>query len=292
MKAPGLTARWSSFVILGFLRHWPFDRPKWALLAWARRFLVVPVAPGVYVRISDLRNPIETTLAFSGIIEPETLDAFRRLLAPGMIVFDVGANIGEYALVAADRVGASGQVHAFEPTSRTAAALEGNIELNGMANVIVSRAAVGGAAGQVDLFLDDESPDKNTVVPGSGRSAVSVPMTTLDGYLEERAITRVDIIKIDIEGAELPALRGAAKLLDRDDAPILFIEIHPDALAANRHTPADIQQTLASYGYQTREVARYGGGTYSNWIVWKPCHEPLVARLGLSSSSALAGTAA
>ena len=114
-------------------------------------------------------------------------------LAPGMTVFDVGANVGPYALVAARRVGDRGSVHAFEPTPKSAAGLRRNVGLNGLTNVVVNEVAVSDTAGEVNLYLDEESAPQNSIVSNVAVDrvhrilpSIRVPTVTLDGYAAGR----------------------------------------------------------------------------------------------------------
>ena len=114
--------RLASRLVLGYVRNVPVGRGKHRLLSAARRFLVAELEPGLYIRVADLEW-VERNVIRHGSYERDTMEVFASLLAPGMTVFDVGANVGPYALVAARRVGDRGSVHAFEPTPKSAAGL-------------------------------------------------------------------------------------------------------------------------------------------------------------------------
>ena len=138
---------------------------------------------------------------------------------------DVGANVGQFTLVAARRVGPSGRVHAYEPTPELAAHILRNLELNGLENVAVNAVAVSDVAGRASLhFVELDDPGENSIVnPSPGTRTLEVPTVTLDGYLAEHAVGTVSVIKMDIEGAEMPALLGARNLLSGDDSPVLVL---------------------------------------------------------------------
>lgn len=150
------------------------------------------------------------------------LEWIRRALRPGDVVADVGANNGFTGVLFARAVGATGRVVGFEPSPANLEAARQNIRLNGVANFELVAAAVGAAPGSVAFD------------PGFGNGAVTaagpimVPVVTLDAHF---GAGRVDLIKLDIEGYEVEALRGARRLLERH--PALAIEIHV-ALYADR----------------------------------------------------------
>ena len=98
---------------------------------------------------------------------------------------------------------------------------------------------------------------------------------TLDGYIAEHDVGRVDVIKIDIEGAEIPAFHGAPDLLSGDDSPVLVLELHPKTLEYSGHRPDDMLGLLASYGYAYYPIAVYSTHTpdpYLNGVAAKPGH--------------------
>ena len=139
----------------------------------------------------------------------------RAALRPGDLVADVGANNGFTGILFARSVGASGKVVGFEPSPANLEAARENIRLNGVPNFELVAAAVGAAPGKVSFE------------PGFGNGAIArngpieVPVVTLDAHFGER---RVDLLKLDIEGYELEALRGARAVLAK--RPALAIEMH------------------------------------------------------------------
>ena len=238
--------RLASAVVLGYLRHAPFERGKYRLMRLVGPSLLVELEPGLFIRPLGL-SAVEVGIIRRGMFEPETVHAFAALLAPGMTVLDIGANVGLFTLVAAHRVGPTGRVHAFEPTPELAAHILRNLELNGLENVAVNPIAVSDAAGHAMLHLvEPDDPGENSIVnPSPGARTLEVPTVTLDGYIAEHDVGRVDVIKIDIEGAEMPALRGARDLLSGDDSPVLVLEFHPTTLAYSGHSPDDMLGLLA-----------------------------------------------
>ena len=170
--------------------------------------------------------------------EAPLYERFKEALAPGMIVLDVGASFGLYAIAAARRVGPSGRVFAFEPARRTAAALRLHLEWNGVADrVEVVEAVVSERSGK-ETFWEHETSFVASVLERVARAeegafaapvaAVRRPAVTLDGFCAERALDP-DVVKIEVEGSEADVLRGARSLLAARRATV-FLEVH-DAFA-------------------------------------------------------------
>lgn len=189
----------------------------------------------------------------------------KRLVTESMVFVDVGANIGEITLVAAKRVGGSGKVIAFEPVDRHADRLQKNILDNQLPNVTVVRAGLSDRFGACPIYescgqgtVNDEHHGLNSLYPGPDESPVqTVNITTLDDYLRCNPSDRVDFIKIDVEGAELPCLRGAAASLQQF-RPHLIIEVQRKSAEAAGYDPRDILDYLAPLGYEFSIIDRAG----------------------------------
>ena len=144
----------------------------------------VEIEPGVSLRISDL----EDSFVAYGWNELNEAAQLLSLLKPGMTFFDVGANIGIYSLLAANRMGMTGAIHAFEPTPRTATRLATNVSLNGFQNIIkINQVALSDSRGIARLYISDEQV-LNSLATVSGQS-ISVPTKTLDEYVEETRVS-------------------------------------------------------------------------------------------------------
>ena len=151
------------------------------------------------------------------------------VLEPGMIFFDVGANAGMFTISAAKKIGGKG-VFAFEPCSTTCGLLKENLKLNRLADVHVAQIALGESMGEGVLQINARGKDGlNTLGKAThseskvvGREEVHI--TTVDAFMKDHNVPRVDVMKVDIEGAELMLFRGARKLLERPDAPLILYE--------------------------------------------------------------------
>ena len=263
-------------MFLGYLRHSPFERGKYRLMRLVGPSLLIELEPGLFIRPWGL-SVLERELILTGNHEPETIQTFAALLAPGMTVMDLGANIGQYTLVAARRVGPQGRVHAFEPTPHLAEHVRRNLELNGLDNSVVHTAAVSDAPGQLVLHLIEAGePQLNSIINGSpDAGGIEVPAVALDDFVAEHLMGPVDVIKMDIEGAELRAIRGAKTLLTGVDSPVLVLELNPQTLEYSGHRPDDLLGLLSSYGYTFYPIAAYCLHTpdpFLNGVAAKPGH--------------------
>jgi FkbM family methyltransferase len=177
----------------------------------------------------------------------------ERFLRPGMTVLDVGAHHGFYSLLASQKVGAEGQVVAFEPSPRERRKLLRHLEWNHCTNVRVESYAVGEGEGQADLFLvHGKQTGCNSLRPPHRErtSIVRVPVSTLDGYLRRRSVPRVDFIKLDVEGAELSALKGASELLEHRPRPVILCELQEARTRPWGYAPKEIVELLCALEYR------------------------------------------
>jgi FkbM family methyltransferase len=180
-----------------------------------------------------------------GTHDPEVQFAFEQLLRPGMTVYDVGANVGFTAVLAAQLVGPDGLVVCFEPLPVNARQIEHNATLNHFAHVRVWQVALGNEDGEAE-FVVSSSPTWGRLATAGftpqkiGTTLVSV--RRLDGLATEASLPPPDLIKMDVEGGEVDVLAGAAHLLD-SARPVLVIETHG--------TNQAVADALAGHDYRT-----------------------------------------
>jgi FkbM family methyltransferase len=181
--------------------------------------------------------------------EPETVPLFFRLAARACVTSDVGAYIGFYTLLAA-HANPAGRVFAFEPLPAAYARLQRNIELNRLANVRCVASAVGETDGVAEFFhMATALPCSSSLSYEFMRSAgeaqrALVPVLTLDRFVREQGLARVDLVKIDTESTEPEVLRGRAKTLRRDQ-PMIFCEV-----LQGRGAEKPLEEILRSLGYR------------------------------------------
>jgi FkbM family methyltransferase len=242
-------AKLASRAIGGYQRWSPIQRGKHWLLRRSSSFLIAPVDSGLWIRATGLS--VFEWNALRGLpCESATTALFHQVLRPGMVVFDVGANVGYYSMLAARALGATGHVHSFEATPIVANRIRENLAINGLDNVTVNNLAVCDRVGTVEFRVQPDDSEGNSLVHyEAGWETVRVPATTLDEYTTEHKISHVNLIKIDVEGAEGMVLAGASGLLSGDECPVLIIESNPATLEAAGHSPQGIRNLLASHDY-------------------------------------------
>jgi FkbM family methyltransferase len=190
-------------------------------------------------------------LFFMQYEKPSLVPILEAVLRPGGTFFDVGANIGIYTGWAARLVGASGQVHAFEPVPRTRGYLTAFLERNGLAQVRVVPAAVGAKPGSLKLHTVPHASGLASALPRPDRGGtveIEVPVVTLDGYVLERAAAPPALVKIDVEGFEFEVLRGAEGLFRSGNPPVVVFESIDGAGVGGGSTFDDIVRWLKARG--------------------------------------------
>lgn len=206
----------------------------------------------------DLRDHVQRFIWFYGAYEFIESYLFSQLVKPGMTVFDVGANVGQYTLLASTLVGPSGQVHSFEPVPRNFERLRIHVAENALTNVTLNQAAAWHEPARLSMALAADKADNagsfSVHAAGPGASEpIEVAAIRLDDYVAERAIDRVDAIKIDVEGSEPFALAGARQTLLRD-RPILLMEVSPSMLERARSNAESLGDELSALGYRIWKI--------------------------------------
>jgi len=176
-----------------------------------------------------------------------------------MIVFDVGAHVGHYTLMAARLVGPKGHVFAFEAEPENYSLLVKNVELNGYRNVTCIQKAVANSAGSLTLIASSQGNDRHSLIEPSdltGTKKITVPAISLDEFASSAGLRNVDVIKMDIEGAEPLALAGMASLMALSSRLSIVMEFAPEILRSGGTDPAQFLQRLTSLGLNLSPVER------------------------------------
>jgi FkbM family methyltransferase len=168
--------------------------------------------------VDDPQERIKKVLVGGGKWEEHIEEVLEEYVRPGSVALDVGAHIGTHALTMARLVGPAGRVYAFEPVKKTYRELRRNLELNGVTNVVALRYALGkGTAGVIEMNPIHPGEEGGTSV---GHGGDRVELRSLDSF----GFEQVSLIKIDVEGFELPVLDGAEDTIRRN-RPVLVVEI-------------------------------------------------------------------
>lgn len=165
---------------------------------------------------------------YLGEFERGNLDYFLSHIKPDDVVIDVGANIGIYAILAAKRTGIAGKVIAFEPAEKAFESLRNNISLNRLPNVSAVRLGVSDAKKEMifNVCEDDAYNSLGSAPMQKATRSVRINTINLDAFAEEMDLGRVDVLKVDTEGAEYLVFKCAEKLL-RKFRPKIFFEFNP-----------------------------------------------------------------
>ena len=228
-------------------RH--YKRTKWHVYRWTRNSqgIVSSSEQGYKIRLhfSDVSAPH----IYFGYYEPEETLQVCQLVSSGMIAMDIGANIGYFMLLMANRVGPEGRVYGLEPNPLLFTRLKENVDLNpGLSDgrVVLHQAALGARDEEAEFFCPILGHEGVGGLKNTNRAPLSetirVPVRTMDGFLAAERIDRLHFIKMDVEGGELDVLRGAQRALEELRPTILF-----EAFEAN----------TAPYGYRVFEILSY-----------------------------------
>ncbi len=164
---------------------------------------------------------------------------------PGMRVIEVGANRGVTAVTVAKRVGTHGHVYAFEPVPEFYDIVEENLSRNGVRNVSLYRTALSNNTATIPFFKHGGG---SGIAPADDAEAIQVQTITIDRFVAEQAIERIDIVSMDCEGSELNVLLGARALLV-EQRPQIFCEIHHEYLSQLGQSADQVVNYLESLGY-------------------------------------------
>jgi FkbM family methyltransferase len=242
-------------------RMFPTETPHWGIREIADSIdyrLLVPARLANGMRMQVVwTDGVGSAIRSNGCYEPEVVSVFLSHLKPDDTVVDIGAHVGQYTLFAA---GIGCTVHSFEPEPRTFSTLSANVTQNQLNSVFLNQCAVTETSGSADLFLANaENIGATSLLPNedSTSKSSSVRCVALDEYMREQGEPPVALIKIDVEGGELNALRGARWILHRDH-PKLILEFFGSRQAAFGYSCSDIASFLQTFGYRLWKITPTG----------------------------------
>lgn len=191
------------------------------------------------------------TARIFGVYERQKRRLIQAYLPSDGVFIDIGANRGDFSLMAARLMGDSGQVVAIEPAPSNLHDLRRTVAVNNLTNIEVLSCALWEGIGTGTLSLSDHS-GWHSLTPRADLNPIDqidVPLTTLDSVIQELSLDRVDVVKIDVEGAEVQVLHGAANIL-RQYRPVVVMDID------SQRTAADYAEVLQQEGYQVQASGR------------------------------------
>ncbi len=200
-------------------------------------------------------NETSRSIFITGYYEPNEFYALDKILKQGMTFIDAGANIGLYTLFASKKVGEQGIVVAIEPSSREFQRLKINVEMNALSNVRLVQVAVSHCPRQARLLVAAEEHSGHNTLGNFGYESVVqeseewVRVERLDDIAKQERLDRIDVIKMDIEGAELFALQGATDTLAQFH-PIVLLELSDRTLGHQECRSEQIWEFLTEGGYR------------------------------------------
>lgn len=201
----------------------------------------------------NLEKDVDKRIYLYGF-EEEVIKQFIKVTKKDDFIFDIGANIGIYSLIASKKIGGSGRVYAFEPAPVAYSSLKKNIELNNFNNIVVIQKGISDKSGEAIFNIcDDDAYNSLGETPMKGISRKEIiEIESIDEFVKRNNILKVDIIKIDTEGAEFLILKGAEETL-RIYKPKIFFEHNPYATVGFDNTPEDTLIFLKLLGYKLFE---------------------------------------
>lgn len=218
----------------------------------------------VIIYVDDLKmkiySPTQSYMARNlflyGVFEAEVTKLIKENLSNGMVAIDVGSDMGYFTAIMAKKVGINGRIFAFEPISWGYNRTLENLYLNNLKNVIMSKYALFDKSGSTVIISPGKEsrvdPEVNRVI--DNKNSLHVDLIKFDDYIEGINIDRIDLIKIDCEGAELNILKGMKKTLLKYN-PKLIVEVHLDKIKHYGFTKADLLDFLANMDYVYEKIS-------------------------------------
>jgi FkbM family methyltransferase len=236
----------------------PINRGRFAgtrMIRWGVEYLglqppILPGPDGIRVEYSPkiaLDIVVRDTLR-QGSFEAREVEILRSHTSESGVFIDVGANIGYFTLLASRWVGSAGWVYAFEPVRQTYMLLRRNIALNNSVNVTTFQVACAAEPGELSIVTGQDSGWAYLSTDGQGGEQVAV--TTVDRFVVEQRLDRLDVVKIDVEGADFEVIKGACQTIKRF-RPVIWLETsHLSRFGA---APSDVVEYLEPLGYTCTE---------------------------------------
>jgi FkbM family methyltransferase len=218
-----------------------------------REYFEITLQRGIRMRL--FFDSILSQLIYCDGFEVQEQQFVNAFLRPGDTFVDVGANIGLFSLIAAQRLGNTGSVYAFEPTSKVFERLCQNVKLNRYNNIFLFNTALSDKIGESRFFISQDGYDAwNSFSPSTAGNVLSTEIVKCDTWdnfsYKHNLIDKVTMMKIDVEGWETRLLSGGYETLSRKEAPVLQVEFTDEAAQAAGSSCEKLYNLLESLGFQ------------------------------------------
>ena len=210
----------------------------------------------------DVSKTMGAALYWTGFHEFNEMRFLNSYLKEDMVFVDVGANQGEFALFASRRL-PKGKVLAFEPMSMFFDRLNVNIGLNNISNIKAYRLGLSDRAGEVPIYFNAGNASNHEglaslfTMEGQGAAQEVIALARLDDIAGREGISKIDFIKIDVEGSEWAVLKGGARVLQAH-RPALMVELNDETAARAGYRVEDMIAWLRTFGYEPFRIVRKG----------------------------------
>ncbi len=247
---------WLNKFIMWYYKASPIEAGKWNLIHTylsifqRRRTVSISAESNIKMELGFPEDRGYEYLAFFGKFEPGVSKVFQQIIRPSDTVFDIGANMGWYTVLASSML-QSGTCFAFEPNPELMERTVKHIELNGLQDKCqFFNVALSEQPGSVTLHVYERGHGLSSIQPVSKDkfTPIEVEATTVDLIVEKQSIQTVDFVKMDVEGAELMVLLGSRNLLTQQNPPIWIIEINFETARMFKHEPMELLQHLKQHG--------------------------------------------
>lgn len=215
--------------------------------------ILIKKVQGSKMRLDLKDEGISKDLVLDGIREPESTKEIKKIVKPGDVVVEAGANIGYYALMESQLVGKKGKVYAIEPIAENVKCLKNNIKLNNYPNIEVFQIAIGEKEKMAKMHIASHSNWNSFINHRRGIIGTKdIKVTSLDNFLKNKR--HPNLIRMDVEGYEYNIIKGMKNTLKSKRPLKLFIELHPHIM--KRKQTEYLLRTLAKHGFETKKVIR------------------------------------
>jgi FkbM family methyltransferase len=206
----------------------------------------------------ETKNFIDASIYYTGDYEPYLKKHFKNLIKKGDFILDIGANIGFHTLYFAELTGVNGKVFSFEPIPINFDALQRNIELNQFPQIKPVNKALGNINTQMNVHINQDAQNPGAFnLFENGEKNTIIACIKGDDYLAENKISKINFIKVDVEGFELEVFKGLTKTI-QNSKPIIIFEYDKNYQAKLNENPKAIIQFLANFSYQFFSIDGYG----------------------------------